>query len=532
VVTTCHLHLSRAHSKLCVRSATYKITLVAWLVCAGVAFGQQIPNQEKARGLAEHAAQFVRNGNLEEAEVDLGHAVELDPQDEAYLSALGAVLGMEHKLPASSSCLIRALALNPADVAARCNLAFNQFRLRQFGLARVNLHLFLKARPNDPTGRLLLGMVDEELRKYAAGAKWLASVPNEVRMRPQSIVALARCYYETGQTNAARATLGNLQSPEGVFLGGQVATQAGDFSAAERMFASIRATYRDPSSVAFHLALAQFEAGQFQESETTLRQLIDEEESKSEIYNLLAKCYDRQNQTQGAVTAMDKAIQLEPSNEANYLDLGAILLEHHRNTAALLAGQRAIQIDPSSAGAYYLEGLAQQKLGALKDAVKSYARSVALDPSSRRALLSLALAETEDGQAAAAEASFEKGLKQYPHDAILDQEYGRMLMGLKSDPDSQSKADSLFRAAICLDRSLFEPYYELGNLDLRRGRLFQALAELQTAAQLKPKNSQVHYTLSNLYRKLGRREKAETELRIFENLQHPKQCPLPAVASK
>jgi tetratricopeptide (TPR) repeat protein len=508
------------------------MTLVVWLVCTGVALGQQAPNQQKARELADHAAQLVRNGNLAEAEADLGRAVELDPQHEAYLSALGAVLGMERKLQASSSCLTRALALNPRDLAARCNLAFNQFRSGQLKLARANLHLFLEARPNDPTGRLLLGMVDEELHRYAAGAKWLASVPDEVRMRPESIVALARCYYETGRPNEARATLQNLQSPEGVFLGGQIATQAADFSTAARMFASIRATYPDPSSVAFHLALAQFDARQFRESETTLRQLIAEKESKSETYNLLAKCYDKQNQTQSAIAAMREAIQLDPSNVMNYLDLGAIFLEHHRNTAALLAGQRAIQIDPSSAGAYYLQGLAQEKLGALKDAVKSYARSVALGPSSRRALLALALAETEDGQTAAAEASFKQGLKQYPHDAIFDQEYGRMLLGLESDPASQSKAESLFRAAICLDRSLFEPYNELGNLDLRRGRLSQALAELQTAAQLKPNYSQVHYTLFKLYRKLGRREKAATELRVFENLQHPKQCPIPSVASK
>lgn len=79
-------------------------------------------------------------------------------------------------------------------------------------------------------------------------------------------VALARCYYETGRPNEARATLKDLQSPEGVFLGGQIATKAGDFGTAERMFASIRDTYPDPSSAAFHLALAQFDAHQFREA--------------------------------------------------------------------------------------------------------------------------------------------------------------------------------------------------------------------------------------------------------------------------
>ncbi|MGH9430436.1 MAG: tetratricopeptide repeat protein [Terriglobia bacterium] len=214
----------------------------------------------------------------------------------------------------------------------------------------------------------------------------------------------------------------------------------------------------------------------------------------------------------------DEAIRLEPSKASYYLDVGAILLERDRPQGALEAAARALQINPSSFEAWYLQGSAQKKLGDLRDAVKSYARATTLRPNSARALLALALAQMEDGQTAA-QITFERGIRQFPGDALFYQEYSRMLLSLKRNPASQAKAVSLLEKAIVLDGSLAEPHYELGRLDMENGNLGEAVAQFQASARLDPGNGKTHYALAMLYRRLGRTEDATRELQIFKKLE-------------
>src|SRR5439155_26937138 len=89
----------------------------------------------------------------------------------------------------------------------------------------------------------------------------LASVPDQVRQRPESLAALARAYYQTHRPQQARETLRELErssaGSEGVFLGGEVAAQANDFEDAGRICASIWSSYADTARLVYHLALVQ-----------------------------------------------------------------------------------------------------------------------------------------------------------------------------------------------------------------------------------------------------------------------------------
>ena len=69
--------------------------------------------------------------------------------------------------------------------------------------------------------------------------------------------------------------------------------------------------------------------GDINDSEATLRDLIEAGHESSEIYNLLAWCLYKQDDFKAAASTLDKAIALEPSDETNYLDGGMMLIEHH-----------------------------------------------------------------------------------------------------------------------------------------------------------------------------------------------------------
>ncbi len=180
---------------------------------------------EEAQVHATKGVEAAQQGNLKTAEAELRQAVEMEPRNPDYLGTLGAILGTEQELEESNGYLEKALAIIPNDIATRRNLASNQFLLGRLQPAKKNLDRILKAKPDDSTSVLLLGMVEEELKDYPQAARLLGSVPDQVRQRPESLAALARAYYHTGQKEKARETLEKLQDhpagPEGVFLAGE-----------------------------------------------------------------------------------------------------------------------------------------------------------------------------------------------------------------------------------------------------------------------------------------------------------------------
>jgi tetratricopeptide (TPR) repeat protein len=469
----------------------------------------------------------MREGAIKSAEAELRLAVELDAENPVYLGSLGAVLGMERKLDESDVYLERALRFNPADWTTRRNLASNQFQSGQLQLARENLEKVLKVAPADETARLLLGMVAEESQDYPEAVRWLAAVPEQVRERPESIVALARAYYHLPDKARARLTLKELQAlatqrdwQEGLFLGGQAAAQARDYEMAEQIFISTSPSYPDHAKLGYNLALAQYHNNKISESRTTLEGLLAAGHETSDVENLLGWCAFKQARYKDAVGALDRAIALDPSRESNYLDVGMMLLELRRYDGAELAAQKAVELAPASADAYRLKGLVEFRRGSLLDARKSYARAVELSPSDVQAILGLASAQWNDGKFAEAEETFNKALQRLPQEPLLYQNYGAMLLKVadQGDASRESHAVALLKKALALDSSLAEPHYQLGTLALRKNEKSEAARELETASQLGPTVSKFHYALAQAYRGIGRNADAAREVETYKRL--------------
>jgi len=477
-----------------------------------------------AQGHADRGVQLAQSGDLSGAEAELFLAVKLAPRDPSYLALLGGILGMQQKLADSNVYFEQALRIDPADAATRRNLASNQFQLGQLGPAKENLDHVLKAKPTDKTAILLRGMVAEELKDYSNAIRWLESVPDQVRERTKSVIALSRCYYHTDQSQKGRELLKSLQQhpdgAEGVFLGAQVAMELADYETAELLFGSIRTTYPDSATVEYHLALVQYRSGHYEESRIILERLADSGKASAESFNLLGWCYHKLDKLKEAVAAMDLAIDRAPGSETNYRDLGLILLNHKRYVVALEAAKKAVEVAPSSFESWMLKGQVEKRMNRLKEAVKTYQKAMELNPSSSEVFLSLALAQSADGLTQEAATTFEKGTEQFPNEPLLFQEYGRLLLNMRkgSGDMAESRAVTLLKRAIALDPSLSEPHYQLGNLALLNDRPQEALQHLQAAAALNPKSSKIHFGLRRAYSRMGRTEEAKRELELYNEL--------------
>ena len=80
------------------------------------------------------------------------------------------------------------------------------------------------------------------------------------------------------------------------------------------------------------------------------------------------------------------------------------------------------------------------------------------------------------------------------------------------------RAEQLLRQAIVIDARNPDAFFELGRIELHDGRLTDASQHFERAAKLLPENSQVHYVLSRVYRRLNRPTDAQRELETYQRL--------------
>src|SRR5713226_7428976 len=79
-------------------------------------------------------------------------------------------------------------------------------------------------------------------------------------------------------------------------------------------------------------------------------------------------------------------------------------------------------------------------------------------------------------------------------------------------------AERLLQRSIWLDASSTGPYILMGKVLEKKGEFELAVRSLRRAASMDPNNPMTHHLLGQAYRDMGRKEEAETELKLAEEL--------------
>jgi Tfp pilus assembly protein PilF len=88
-----------------------------------------------------------------------------------------------------------------------------------------------------------------------------------------------------------------------------------------------------------------------------------------------------------------------------------------------------------------------------------------------------------------------------------------------SHAQKYEEAERMLQRSIWLDASSTGPYILLGKVLQKRGEFDLAVKYLQRAVSMDPNNAMTHHLLGETYRDLGRKDDAETELKLAEQLQ-------------
>jgi Flp pilus assembly protein TadD len=80
-------------------------------------------------------------------------------------------------------------------------------------------------------------------------------------------------------------------------------------------------------------------------------------------------------------------------------------------------------------------------------------------------------------------------------------------------------AERLLQRSIWLDATSTGPYILMGKVLEKKGEFELAVRALRRAAAMDPNNPMTHHLLGQTYRDMGKKDEAETELRLAEELQ-------------
>jgi tetratricopeptide (TPR) repeat protein len=253
------------------------------------------------------------------------------------------------------------------------------------------------------------------------------------------------------------------------------------------------------------------------ESEPYYRQAgpLSLDESHYRAYGLV-----RANHREMAIRAYRDLLERWPDDVLAMRRLAAVYITQKDDAEVLKLAEQLIAVPGGAAIGYTLRGVIHQNDKNWIEAAAAFERVLDLDPQLKLMPLPRSLFWTDltsdlmrIGRVDDARRHLSKAIDQSPNAELL------IFLGLAHDrAGAIEEAEATFRRAVEIDPSLSQPYLQLGRIEQRRQHLDEALKYLLKAEQISPRDYDTIYTISLVYRQLGRNDLADRFLSRAEVL--------------
>lgn len=254
--------------------------------------------------------------------------------------------------------------------------------------------------------------------------------------------------------------------------------RAGNYLSAASLFARAETAAPGQTDALLYAAKSLVHLQNFAAADDALRRYLLSHSNSSDALYMLGFVLNRQNRPSDSLHVYTQAAALAPptGDDLKIVALDYVLLDDYTNAIRWL--EKAVERDPRNEDAWYYLGRAYYTKARLGEARRAFETVLTLNPHSSRAENNLGLILETDGQPAAAMEAYRT--------SIAWQEQN-------SHPSEQ-------------------PYVNLGNLLVEQGQPKEAIAPLERAATLAPKNAYCHLSLGVAFRQLGQFAGAQREL--------------------
>jgi len=196
---------------------------------------------------------------------------------------------------------------------------------------------------------------------------------------------------------------------------------------------------------------------------------------------ILGICYIQTKDYPHARAAFAKMFDVPSDSAAGYLFTARMLFRQEFDPIAEEYAQKAAALDPKLPLAHFLLGELYLFKSRVPEAIAEFQKELAINPANAANYYKLADA------------------------------YSRI--------QKYEDAERLLQRSIWLDATSTGPYILMGKVLEKKGEFELAVRALQRAAAMDPNNPTTHYLLGQAYRDLGKKEEAENEFKLAEQLQ-------------
>ncbi len=283
-----------------------------------------------------------------------------------------------------------------------------------------------------------------------------------------------------------------------------------------------RAQRITPSSYdnGYDLSLAYLLTGRLSDARQLIHSLVKRKDT-AELHDLLGEVEEKDGNFVAAANEFEIAAHMEPS-ENNIFDWGSELLIHQTLEPAIEVFRRGAERYPDSPRMAIGLGMALYSLGKYDDAVKSLLRAADLNPGDPRCYPFLSRAyDSSPSQAEEVIERFRRFSELQPKNGQAVYYYAMSLWKGKraQDPNVDlSQIELLLRKALALDPVLAEAHLQLANLYSDQRKYAESVPEYLRARELNPDLADVHYRLAQAYVRVGEKDQAQEEFKVYQGL--------------
>lgn len=269
-----------------------------------------------------------------------------------------------------------------------------------------------------------------------------------------------------------------------------------------------RAAALAPRLSAAHACLGRVYSsrGEYEKAADQYRRAIELEPTSDGAYGGLATAYERMGRPEEAEREFNQAIAMRPGYWATYNWLGLFYMDHAKYEDASKMFEQVIALAPDSFTGYYNLGGVRVLQGKYGEAVPLLERSLSIRPTGD-AYSNLATAYFQMHRYGESAENFEKAVKLDAKSYML---WGNLGDAYYWAPGRRPEAAAAYGTAISLGKELLEKnprdaqvLSSLAMYYAMRGERQPALADLNAALRLQPKEPNLQFNAAIVYQQLG-----------------------------
>ena len=259
-------------------------------------------------------------------------------------------------------------------------------------------------------------------------------------------------------------------------------------------------------------------AGDLAGAEHAVKSYLEQDLRSAPALYLLGYVLQRANKPKESLEVFTRAaaIRRPTANDLRIVALDYVLLNDYLDAIRWL--ERAVQEDPQNADVWYDLGRSQMNQGNFVAAEKAFDRVLALVPGDVKALNNLGLSYEAQNRVPDALRVYQEAVTSQRSSAHPSEQpllnYGTLLIS----QNRTAEAVAVLESAIKIAPKDAKCREQLARAYQQDDRLPEAREQLEQAVALDPKNPRLHYQLGRLYHRLGSEEKSRSELDLSAKL--------------